>query len=288
LYLAPQTKTTGITYRPDYSKLNKEQQIYLRSEFKIKFNTLRSKFPQWNVELPHDSLSLDQIHDLYDYYIREIMISKETGQYKAYMVIFLMFIEVIGVKVLKLNMSGYTMSQLRIMNRYDALFIELGEKWLVSGGSSFPVEARICMMIGFNAVIFLVVRYLCSWMGIEGLADTLQNAIDKMINGSDILAPITAAPPPGVSNNVETAEDPAAKQEAPNSGNPLDGIMNAFSGIFGGNNGGGGIGETLAQIGTKITGAMQNNNNANKAVSQAKAAEATKKKINKKKLFSDD
>jgi hypothetical protein len=86
------------------------------------------------------------------------MVSKETGQYKVYLVIFFMFVEVVGVKLLKLNMSGYTMSQLRIMNRYDTLLAELGEKWLVSSGSEWPVEARLLMMATFNAVSLMALN----------------------------------------------------------------------------------------------------------------------------------
>lgn len=292
-YVAPQ-QSSGLTGRPDYSRLTPPQILYLKSEFKVKFGILREKFPNLNVIELHESLDLDQMHDLYDYYIKHILISKETGQYKAYMVIFLMFIEVIGVKLLKLNMSGYTISQLKIINRYDSLFAELGEKWLVSGGSGWPVEARLMMMMLFNAVIFLVVRYLCSWLGVEGLADTLQNMIDKMLNGPDIMgsvvggsAPVGAPP----SNNYVPTEEPHVSQEPEQTGgaNPIDGIMNAFSGFLSKN--GSSITETIANIGTSITGKMQNNNNVNKTnATKAKeppaSSQAAKKK--KKPLFSED
>lgn len=292
-YIAPQ-QSSGLTNRPDYSRLTPPQILYLKSEFKVKFGILREKFPNLNVIDLHESLDLDQMHDLYDYYIKHILISKETGQYKAYMVIFLMFIEVIGVKLLKLNMSGYTLSQLRIINRYDSLFAELGEKWLVSGGSGWPVEARLMMMMLFNAVIFLVVRYLCSWLGVEGLADTLQNMIDKMLNGPDIMgsvigggaAPVGAPP----NNDYVPTEQPHVSQptEASTGANPIDGIMNAFSGFLSKN--GNSITETIANIGTSITGKMQNTNNINKTnASKAKeppSSNQTKKK--KKSLFSED
>jgi hypothetical protein len=268
--------------------LTREQEIYLRQEFKVKFGILRSNYPQWSVIDPPDSLTVKQLNELYERYVRQILVSKETGQYKVYMVIFLMVIEVIGVKFLKLNMSGYTMSQLKIINRYDALFIELGEKWLVSGSSNWPVEARIIMMMMFNAVIFLVVRYLCSWMGADGLADTLQGLIDSMLNGPAVFSASNSVPSGGgpASSVSEPAPLGAGPVPTENSGggNVVDNIANAFGSFF--SNNAGNIGEKIAQIGTVFSNKLQNNNKTQPAKSNPPPP-AQVKKINKKKLFED-
>jgi len=275
-----------VSNRPNYSRISREQSIYLRQEFKVKFGILRSTYPQWEVVEPNDSLSLDQIHDLYDHYLKQILISRESGNYKTYMVIFLMVIEVIGVRFLKLNMSGYTLSQLRIMNRYDALFTELGEKYLVSNGSNWPVEARIVMMMLFNAVIFLVVRYLCSWMGMEaGIADTLQSMIDGMLNGPSMLS--TNSGPIGSSNPIPDPVSFGAPSTTPESGNTIDKIADMFGTFM--NKNGGGITEKIAELGTMFTKKTQNSNNVQKQKEQVKekVKEKDRKKINKKKLFDD-
>jgi len=258
----------------------------MRSEFRVKFGILRSSYPQWNVVEPSEHLTLDQIHDLYEYYIRQILVSKETGQYKVYLVIFFMFVEVVGVKLLKLNMSGYTMSQLRIMNRYDSLLAELGEKWLVSSGSDWPVEARLLMMAVFNAVIFLAVRYLCSWMGVEGLADTIQNFVDNMLNGPG------NQQMPGAPGQPQSPPRPIPGRVEPSAGNPLDGIANAFSGLFGGtpsgkgDSAGGGISEGIARIGTMFTNKIQQSNKTAAAQPQAaKPKPMMKGRIDKRTLF---
>ncbi len=269
--------------------LTKEQEMYLRQEFKVKFGILRANYPQWNVIDPPDALTVKQLNELYERYIRQIMVSKETGQYKVYMVIFLMVIEVIGVKFLKLNMSGYTMSQLKIMNRYDALFIELGEKWLVSGASNWPVEARVVMMMLFNAVIFLVVRYLCSWMGMESLADTLQGWIDGMLNGPEVFSNSSSLPTGGVNMGASAPPPPPSQNDssAAASGNPIDNIANAFGSFF--SNNAGNIGEKIAQIGTVFSNKLQSNNKTQPpaAAKPTAPAPAQPRKINKKKLFED-
>lgn len=270
--------------KPDYANITNSQEAYLRQEFRMKFGILRANYPQWNVIEPNESLTVQQIHDLYNHYIHEIMVSRETGQYKVYMVVFLMVIEVIGVKFLKLNMSGYTMSQLKIMNRYDTLFTELGEKWLVGGGvSNWPVEARIMMMMMFNAVIFLVVRYLCSWLGVEGLADTLQNWIDGMLNGPTFAN--SAIPQDYQKPNVQSNPGVPEVNASTNTSNPVDNITNAFSNFF--SNNAGNIGEKIAQIGTVFSNKLQNNNKVQEGVKKPTVAQMPQKKLNKKKLFEE-
>ncbi len=287
----PDQNSSMFGGRPDYSKLTPDQIEYMRSEFRVKFGILRSSYPQWNVIDPSPTLTLDQIHDLYEYYIRQIIVSKETGQYKVYLLIFFMFVEVVGVKLLKLNMSGYTMSQLKIMNRYDSLLAELGEKWLVSSGSDWPVEARLLMMAVFNAVIFLAVRYLCSWMGVDGLGDTIQGFIDNMLNG-----PSSQQLPgmPGENMRPQMHASVPERVEA-SSGNPLDGLAGAFSGLFGGNKSGGadlggGLTEGIAKLGTMFTSKIQQANQAAKAnpVSRPtnnKPKPGVRQKLDKRTLF---
>jgi len=302
VYIPPQYQDQRYmtNMRPDYNRLSLEQQLYLKSEFKVKFSILRANYPQWQIIEIHDSFTLDQIHDLYEYYIRQIMVTKESGNYKVYLVVFFMVVEVIGVKILKLNMSGYTMSQLRRMHQYDQLLIELGEKWLVDGGSNWPVEARLLMTATFNAVIFLGVKYLCNWMGVEGLSDTIQNFLDAMINGPEnsmaggqqsYIAPQSGPLPQTIPKSA--AQNTTSGAEQQNAGNPLDGLANMFGGLFGGNksgnSAGSGFADTIAQLGTAFTSKIQENNKAKTSSAPSKPINKPpiKKKLNKKSLFSD-
>ena len=296
VYIPPQYQQSeyNTQYKPDFNRLTDEQKLYVKTEYKVKFGILRANYPQWSIPEIQDNLPLEQIHDIYEFYIRQIMISKETGNYKVYLVVFFMIVEVIGVKILKLNMSGYTMSQLKRMHQYDQLLTELGEKWLISGGSNWPVEARILLTATFNGVIFLGVKYLCNWMGVEGLSDTIQNFFDSMING----------PENGVNNPQQQsyigpaapsqpAPAPTDSSAAPQ-GNPLDGIAGVFGNLFGGNKstgnsggGGGGIAETIAQLGTMFTNKVQTDNKNKPAVQKQVPKVIPKKRLNKKSLFSD-
>jgi hypothetical protein len=303
VYIPPQYQDPRYAnMRPDYSRLSPEQQQYLKAEFKVKFGILRANYPQWQIVDIHDSFTLDQISDLYEYYVRQIMVTKESGNYKVYLVVFFMVVEVIGVKILKLNMSGYTMSQLRRMHQYDSLLIELGEKWLVDGGSNWPVEARLLMTATFNAVIFLGVKYLCNWMGVEGLSDTIQNFLDAMINGPEnsmnnqqsYIAPQAGSLPQTIPKSAAQNTTSGAEQQQ-SQGNPLDGLASMFGGLFGGNKsgasggGGGGFADTIAQLGTAFTSKMQESNKAKAAAAPVNKPvnKPTVKKLNKKKLFSD-
>jgi hypothetical protein len=68
------------------------------------------------------------------------------------------------------------------MKRYRRLLIQLGEKRQWGGGSGWPVEVRIVMMMLFNAVILLLVNTFASWIS-PGLIAEVQEYIVQFISG---------------------------------------------------------------------------------------------------------
>jgi hypothetical protein len=148
----------------------------------------------------------------------------------------------------------------------------------------------------------LGVKYLCNWMGVEGLSDTIQNFLDSMINGPEnsmnnqqsYIAPQANSLPQNIPKSAAQNTTSGAEQQQ-NNGNPLDGIASMFGGLFGGNKsagGGGGAGgfaDTIAQLGTAFTSKIQETNKSKAAapVNKPTAKPQLKKKLNKKSLFSD-
>jgi len=200
--------------RPNYSSMTPEEQTRMRNSFDGKFDTLRISFPTWQVTTPPATSSLDHIHDVYENYVRKIVVSINSSQWKIYLVIMFLFIEVVGIKVFSLDMRGYTMSQVRTMHRFDQILVELGEKYYVQGPSNWPVEARICLMAGFNALVFVIIKYLCRYAG-EGYAEPIQGAIDTFLGGGPTFQPaarddVGIPIPPGMQTGTTTGNTTTA------------------------------------------------------------------------------
>ena len=133
-------------------------QILQKSWQEYKFPNIDEKLVQSNPQI---------VIDTYRVSVERIQIDMDVNQYKIALIIMFLVIEVVCVKVLGLNAGGYTLSQIKAMNRYEKLLIELGEKKMMIGGDSWPPEVRILFIGLFNCGLFILMKYLSSVLGPE-------------------------------------------------------------------------------------------------------------------------
>ena len=78
-------------------------------------------------------------------------------------------------KFLKIDMTGFAEQQILSMNQYDTLLVELGEKQRFQVPSQLPVELKLLLLVGLNAIIFIV-----SKMFLKSSGDNILGSINKM------------------------------------------------------------------------------------------------------------
>lgn len=171
---------------PDYSSMPLEEQAQHRANFVTRFGILKTAWPSYDLPQITNEMSLAEIHAQYDMYVRHIHISKDVDQFKVYLVIMWLLIELVGIK-LNFPIGGYTMSQMKAMNKYQRLLIELGETNYQSSAqaaqkSNWPVELRIVFLALTQAVVFIVVKMLAGFLG-EGGANMIIEAVGSFFSG---------------------------------------------------------------------------------------------------------
>jgi hypothetical protein len=218
----PQVQVLEQPAVPNYSAMSEEEQGRFRAQFVIRFGILRDAWRSLHIVDPTPDATLENIHAQYERYIMQIHVSQSVDQYKVYMVILWLGIEVICIKWLGLNASGYTISQLRRMNTYERLLIELGERNYGVGTSTWPIEVRIAFVALTNAVVFIAVKTLASFLG-EGPAEAIMNTL---INA---LSPAPSVPAQGQPAADGVSPVPAP---APTAGFDLPGLIANLGGMF--------------------------------------------------------
>ena len=174
---------------PKYNDMSIEEQDRHRRNFSSRYNILRETWKTHDIPQIKDSMSLEEIHEEYEVYVKNIHVSQSTDKYKVYMVIMWLFIEY-GCIQIGLNVSGYTMSQVKSMSKYERLLIELGEKnykYAPMGdtNSDWPVELNILFMALANAAIFIIIKMLCEHIKMgEGIANTIIETMSSYLSGS--------------------------------------------------------------------------------------------------------
>jgi hypothetical protein len=240
-----------VPLKPDYQAMTPEQQADMRILFRSKFNILRSSYPSWNIQDPPEFATLDQIHMMHEDYVKHIMLSLNSGQWKVCMIVLFLGIETFGIKVLGLDFRGYTESQLSTIDRYNRLLIELGEKYYTQGGSAVSVETRFVLMAGLSALTFIAVKYLCKWLGGDAMRGTVQNTINSILNSCGVSQDGKS------SNGVTHDEHGISSVPAPAPTGDFD-LGSMIGGLMGngGGNGGLDLGGLIGKFGSMMTANM--------------------------------
>ena len=275
--VAAQSPAQGPT-RPNYRAMDEDEQQRFRTEFNVKLSILRRSFPEYNFADFPETATLDAVHDIYAGYVKQVVIALNCSQYRIFLVIMFLALEAFGVKVLKLNMGGFTLVQMRTMNRYDSILIELGEKYYISGPSGWPAEMRLVFMAVMSAITFIVVKWLSSYIGGEAAMQPIQNAIEELMTGGFSMSNAASLPAgvPSIPTAASVATGAvatgvaatAAVAPAPAAGGGFD-FMGMINGFMGGQ-GSEGIKDLIGKVGSTF---INSNSQASAAV-QATAAPA--------------
>jgi len=185
--LIKETKPKKKKYKiPDYNAMTDEEKSRCRMRFKSRFFLLRDT---WGNTIPeiNDSMTLYELHELYESYVRSIHIKDSSGKYKVYLVIMWLVIEFVCIKI-GLDVGGYAMSQFKSMNKYERMLIELGEKnysYGMEGSNDWPVEFNILFMALINAITFIVIKWLSHHVNAE-TAENLVTMFTNMFSGETL------------------------------------------------------------------------------------------------------
>ena len=149
-----------------------------KADLLFKFMVLRRQYP--NVEIPEftEHSDVNTMNRVYEQIIRRVSLDSSVDNYKQYLVGGFMVLEWVSTNWLGIDLGGFTQQQVNMMNRYERLLIELGEKNYSTMGSRFPVEVRLIFLIIFNAGLFYVQKMIFS--GGEGGANVLNSLFGGM------------------------------------------------------------------------------------------------------------
>jgi hypothetical protein len=172
---------------PQYELMSPEMQSIEMRRFIDKFLILRNGYEEWDVPIPTPDMPLRYVHQLYVSYVKQITIHGKTMYYKIFVVVLFGFIEWFSARN-GIDLTGYAALQIKKLQRYDAVLLELGEKYYSPTSGEMSVEIRIFGLAAIHALIFFGGRYLEKNFGIP--AQTVYDVIETQIS------PPTPPPPP--------------------------------------------------------------------------------------------
>lgn len=163
------------TYRKYHARAKK-----LSSDLKAKFTVYQCNNPNIEVEIPSDDIPFDERQEIYNSYISNSIATMNAEEYKMYLIVVFAIIEYLCCNHFNLDIKGYTKLQWHTMNRYQKLLLELGQESVSTGPSTTPPYLRVAGMALFQAVTFLIIKFLSKQIGEGMIVDKLHKLSGTM------------------------------------------------------------------------------------------------------------
>ena len=195
--------TRGLSKQEDEE--DAERRLYLDKFAILKRKYKDFKMPEFS---PYSDISI--MKRTYDSAVKQLHLDSTVETYKKYLIGGFTLTQFLFSKFLKMDMSGFAEQQILSMNQYEQVLVEIGEKTYFKAPSQMAPEFKLVMLIGFNAVIFLI-----SKMILKASGDNILSSINK------------------VAEKKETQSSPSAPQKNHMKGPNMDDLSDLQSMISG-------------------------------------------------------
>lgn len=141
---------------PQETQEEKEQRE--KSEYTRKIKILKKQYPEKKIPDINEFTDLNTLKKIYTDEKWEIDIDKNHEDYRLYLMLSWMGMEMATTQWFGIDMKGLTEYHAQRMSKYDKLLIELGEKNHSKFGENLPVEIKLVGVVLLETLFFYVMK----------------------------------------------------------------------------------------------------------------------------------
>lgn len=186
----------NYSHIPDYDSMPMEEQYRFRSQFILEFGKLRKAWSTYEIPLV-DQMPLRLVHVTYEVFCRGIAIFNKVDEYKFYIAIILLTVEITLTKFLLWPAQGLTMLIWKGIPFLEKYLFEMAENYFTGGGGSWSPEANLLYYGGIFAVAIIAFKVILNNILGASTIEFAVNVITQFFSGVSSM-PVTTS----TGNNV--------------------------------------------------------------------------------------
>lgn len=139
---------------PTANMTPEEKEKYDKEEYIWRFRILKKKHKNLKINDYTELDDLESMKTIYHRTLRDVELDSNIDSYKSYLIASWMAFEWGCCNFVNVDMKGFADSQMKIMNKYESLLVELGERSYSNWGRNIPVELKLIGLVLFQAGLF--------------------------------------------------------------------------------------------------------------------------------------
>lgn len=144
-----------------------EKERQEKEEYIWRHKILKKQHPTRNISQYNEHDDLHSMKTNYERTLKEIQLEVNVDSYRMYLKGGFWAVQIVCTNFLGIDMNGFALQQINMMDKYDRFLIELGERSYNNWGSSLPVEIRLLGFIVMQAGLFYVAKIMVGSGGVN-------------------------------------------------------------------------------------------------------------------------
>jgi hypothetical protein len=139
-----------------------EKEAKEKEEYIWRFRILKKQYKEREIPAFNEHDDLTYMKNTYERTVKEIHLETSVDSYKTYLIGGFMAIEFVCTNFIGIDMAGFSGQQMLMMDKYERMLIELGERSYTRWGTNIPIELKLVGFILLQAGIFYLGKIIAS------------------------------------------------------------------------------------------------------------------------------
>lgn len=148
-----------------YVTKTEEEELSKKREILYNFQKLRKLYPSIKIPEFSEHTDIKTLEREYAFIVKDLEVNSSVETYKNYLILAFKGLELLLVNYMNFeDIRGFADQQLLVINKYESILMEIGERNYIAENKKWPAEVRLLGVFLMQTAMFLGTRYAMKMM----------------------------------------------------------------------------------------------------------------------------